>query len=75
MEDIANDGACEYNVFRQTCGVFRADDSGGGGLICSWCFEVVRRAWSLLDWWWQQGFCLVFVVWFREGFGVTCFVS
>ena len=44
MEDILNDGAYEYNVFRYTWSVFRAVDSGGGGLICSWCFEVVRRA-------------------------------
>ena len=35
MEDISNDGASEYNVFRYTWSVFRAVDSGGGGLICS----------------------------------------
>ena len=35
MEDISDDGASEYNVFRYTCSVFRAVDSGGGGLICS----------------------------------------
>ena len=38
MEDISDDGASEYNVFRYTCSVFRAVDSGGDGLTCGWYF-------------------------------------
>ena len=38
MGDISNGVASEYNVFRYSCSVFRAVDSGGGGLTCSWYF-------------------------------------